>query len=249
MIVLVMHIVKNDMVIHTEKTGMMRLVIEIDYDSKIDDVFDKVTWSFDGLQPEQVDRIVVIRSSKDESSSRSKGGKKKTSTFVIDCGKPVKDKIMENASLEKFLQERIKVGGKAGNLGISKFSQQLGIISGERLRFYPFGQIVNGNENIFVSSRRRKWSHEIDAPYVENLANLNCILRHFITLRNFTLTLTSVTPCDQVMGIPVNSGPKETGIKYFLSGEIGTMMAPSGSFMTSFDDIISFLAMHHRRMI
>nr|GEV90909.1 hypothetical protein [Tanacetum cinerariifolium] len=38
--------------------------------------------------------------------------------------------------------------------------------------------------------------------------------------------------------------PKETGIKYFLSGEIGTMMAPGGSFMTSFEDINIFLAMH-----
>ncbi|KAG6437757.1 hypothetical protein SASPL_102685 [Salvia splendens] len=47
------------------------------------------------------------------------GGKKKTSTLVIDCGKPVEDKIMEIASLEKFLQERIKVGGKPGALGDS----------------------------------------------------------------------------------------------------------------------------------
>ncbi|GJU23274.1 retrovirus-related pol polyprotein from transposon TNT 1-94 [Tanacetum coccineum] len=39
------------------------------------------------------------------------------------------------------------------------------------------------------------------APYVKDLAYLNCILRHFITLRDFALTLTSVTPCDQVMGI------------------------------------------------
>ncbi|GAA0186581.1 ribosomal protein [Lithospermum erythrorhizon] len=46
-----------------------------------------------------------------------KGGKKKAATFVIDCGKPVEDKIMEIASLEKFLQERIKVGGKPGALG------------------------------------------------------------------------------------------------------------------------------------
>ncbi|PWA82056.1 ribosomal protein L22e [Artemisia annua] len=49
----------------------------------------------------------------------AKGGKKKVSTFVIDCGKPVEDKIIEIASLEKFLQERIKVGGKAANLGDS----------------------------------------------------------------------------------------------------------------------------------
>ncbi|KAL7615283.1 hypothetical protein Lser_V15G06737 [Lactuca serriola] len=51
--------------------------------------------------------------------TRSKGGKKKPATFVIDCRKPVKDNIMEIASLKKFLQERIKVGGKAGNLGDS----------------------------------------------------------------------------------------------------------------------------------
>ncbi|KAG6523693.1 60S ribosomal protein L22-2-like [Zingiber officinale] len=49
-----------------------------------------------------------------------KGAKKKGSTFVIDCAKPVEDKIMDIASLEKFLQERIKVsGGKAGALGDS----------------------------------------------------------------------------------------------------------------------------------
>ncbi|KAI8561685.1 hypothetical protein RHMOL_Rhmol04G0359500 [Rhododendron molle] len=46
-------------------------------------------------------------------------GKKKGVTFTIDCGKPVEDGIMEIATLEKFLQERIKVGGKAGALGDS----------------------------------------------------------------------------------------------------------------------------------
>lgn len=48
-----------------------------------------------------------------------KGGKKKGATFVIDCSKPVEDKIMEISSLEKYLQERIKVGGKPGALGDS----------------------------------------------------------------------------------------------------------------------------------
>lgn len=38
---------------------------------------------------------------------------------MVDCAKPVEDKIMDIASLEKFLQERIKVGGKAGALGES----------------------------------------------------------------------------------------------------------------------------------
>ncbi len=44
-------------------------------------------------------------------------GKKKAQTFTIDCGKPVEDKIMDIASFEKFLQDRIKVAGKAGVLG------------------------------------------------------------------------------------------------------------------------------------
>ncbi|XP_016465907.1 large ribosomal subunit protein eL22y-like [Nicotiana tabacum] len=52
-------------------------------------------------------------------AAAAKGGKKKGATFVIDCSKPVDDKIMEIASLGKFLQERIKVGGKAGALGDS----------------------------------------------------------------------------------------------------------------------------------
>nr|GEU45296.1 hypothetical protein [Tanacetum cinerariifolium] len=56
MIELVMHTVKNDMVIYIEKTGMMRLVVKIGYVGKIADVFDKATWSFDDFQPEQVDQ-------------------------------------------------------------------------------------------------------------------------------------------------------------------------------------------------
>ncbi|KAL4440294.1 hypothetical protein ABPG75_003295 [Micractinium tetrahymenae] len=38
-------------------------------------------------------------------------------TFTIDCSKPVEDKIMEIASFEKFLVDKIKVGGKTGVLG------------------------------------------------------------------------------------------------------------------------------------
>jgi len=53
-------------------------------------------------------------------ATRSSGGKakaKKPSTFVIDCSRPVDDKILELAAFEKYLADRIKVGGKAGALG------------------------------------------------------------------------------------------------------------------------------------
>ena len=36
--------------------------------------------------------------------------------FIIDCAIPVDDGIMEIAAFEKYLTERIKVNGKAGNL-------------------------------------------------------------------------------------------------------------------------------------
>ena len=42
---------------------------------------------------------------------------KKALTFTIDCAKPVEDKIMEIASFEKFLLDKIKVDGKTGEWG------------------------------------------------------------------------------------------------------------------------------------
>merc|ERR1711998_252036 len=42
---------------------------------------------------------------------------KKVLNFTVDCSQPVDDGIMDAASFEKFLLDRIKVGGKTGNLG------------------------------------------------------------------------------------------------------------------------------------
>lgn len=48
--------------------------------------------------------------------AQPKGIKKiKQQTFVIDCSKPVEDKIMEIAAFQKFLIDKIKVNGKTGN--------------------------------------------------------------------------------------------------------------------------------------
>lgn len=43
-----------------------------------------------------------------------KAQKKKATAYIIDCSKPVGDKIMDIASFEKFLLESIKVNGKTG---------------------------------------------------------------------------------------------------------------------------------------
>ncbi len=44
-------------------------------------------------------------------------GAKRATAFVVDCSKPAEDQIMDVASFERFLADRIKVGGKAGALG------------------------------------------------------------------------------------------------------------------------------------
>jgi len=43
--------------------------------------------------------------------------KKTNQKFTIDCSEPAADDIFDIASFEKFLHDRIKVGGKAGVLG------------------------------------------------------------------------------------------------------------------------------------
>lgn len=50
---------------------------------------------------------------------QKKGGKTKKQTlrFTIDCSVLVDDGLLDTASFEKFLRDRIKVNGKAGMLG------------------------------------------------------------------------------------------------------------------------------------
>ena len=46
-----------------------------------------------------------------------KVGKKSVLRFSIDCSHPVEDGIMNCGDFETYLRERVKVGGKTGNLG------------------------------------------------------------------------------------------------------------------------------------
>ena len=43
-------------------------------------------------------------------------GKKNIVKFVIDCTQPVDDKVLDVALFEKYLHDRIKIGGKTGAL-------------------------------------------------------------------------------------------------------------------------------------
>ncbi|EME31163.1 60S ribosomal protein L22 isoform 1 [Galdieria sulphuraria] len=53
---------------------------------------------------------------KSKRERKVKRGKKISRNFTIDCSNPVEDGIFDVSSFEKFLQDRIKVDGKPGNL-------------------------------------------------------------------------------------------------------------------------------------
>ncbi|KAI1438424.1 60S ribosomal protein l22 [Xylaria sp. CBS 124048] len=57
-----------------------------------------------------------------------KSGKasKQTKKFIINASQPASDKIFDTAAFEKFLQDKIKVEGRVGNLGDIITVQQVG---------------------------------------------------------------------------------------------------------------------------
>ncbi|GAB0496972.1 hypothetical protein MMPV_008294 [Pyropia vietnamensis] len=61
---------------------------------------------------------------------KKSGRKAKTVTLTVDCKKPVEDMIMDVAAVEKYLNERVKVDGKRGNLGDSvKISRDKAVVT------------------------------------------------------------------------------------------------------------------------
>ncbi|KAG9236226.1 60S ribosomal protein L22 [Amylocarpus encephaloides] len=58
-------------------------------------------------------------------STKTKGGKA-TKKFVINASQPASDKIFDVSAFEKFLQDKIKVDGRVGNLGEAVKISQVG---------------------------------------------------------------------------------------------------------------------------
>lgn len=69
-----------------------------------------------------------------------KSSKKSLVKFVIDCTQPVDDKVLDVASFEKYLHDRIKVEGKTGGLSannvvLTRDRTKLTVTSPESLGF------------------------------------------------------------------------------------------------------------------
>lgn len=70
------------------------------------------------LKRRHLSRMPTVRRQSAGKAPTKATSKKKAKSYVIDCSKPVNDKIMDIASFEKFLIEHIKVDGKVGMLSI-----------------------------------------------------------------------------------------------------------------------------------
>nr|GEX43830.1 reverse transcriptase domain-containing protein [Tanacetum cinerariifolium] len=102
------------------------------------------------------------------------------------------DREMTSLSIHKLIRSTadgcLKHGRGVPNQAkrdIKIFTTTQGIISRERFCFNLFRQVVYCYVNVLVPLTRRERAHKVDAPYVKDLVNLNCILRHLITLRFF----------------------------------------------------------------
>nr|GEV71254.1 hypothetical protein [Tanacetum cinerariifolium] len=68
--------------------------------------------------------------------------------------------------------------------------------------------------------------------------------KHFISLRNLSLTLTWVTRFDQVMGITIDCGPIKFEVKHLFGDVVQDMMSPGGSIVASLENVNGFMAVN-----
>ena len=67
--------------------------------------------------------------------------KVKSQTFILDCSKPVEDKIMDIASFEKFLLDKVKVDGKTGGPLQLRLSSYAALNDSDRLNDVTGGSV------------------------------------------------------------------------------------------------------------
>jgi len=84
------------------------------------------------------------KDTKKKKAAAGKGKKVQTKKLSIDCSEPVDDDIFDIASYEKFLHDRIKIGGKTGVLG-------------ENITVAREGNVINVTAKVEFSKRYLKY--------------------------------------------------------------------------------------------
>jgi hypothetical protein len=116
----------------------------------------------------------------------------------------------------------------------------LGIRSMTWQGFYPFGDVVDYNQDILAISWLRRWPHVIDSPDIKEL-NLKVVGEwHGISGVDITVPLTWSTPLDKVLCILVHGWPEESTFLDFCIYSECSIMSSIWWWVTTFNDLESF---------
>lgn len=122
---------------------------------------------------------------------------------------------------------------------VQEFQDHSGIICWSSNCFHQFGHIIDCQQDVLLTKRRRKWPHKVNSPNIKNLLQ-NICQRQLMTLRNVSHTLAPVISLDKDITTPEESWPIKTTLKYLYGGLSHTEMPSIRCRMTRMENIMNF---------
>jgi len=114
----------------------------------------------------------------------------------------------------------------AQNISFQKICYSFCIIQLGCLCLYPSKYIIRCNQNVTVSSRIRKWTHEVYSPHTKNLIEDQIFPWHLIPFRDISSNfLTSFSLVHKSLCILENCYPEEATILNFSSNSLCITMS------------------------
>jgi len=120
---------------------------------------------------------------------------------------------------------------------LKQFHNNLYIIGRGGNGLNPFGHIINRNQYVMISKRRRKWPHEINTPNIENFYFKDVVQGHLISFSNIIDALTLVTFRNKEMHVFKEWWPPETRLKDFERSLLSTGVATIGRRVTMVQNV------------
>jgi hypothetical protein len=102
-----------------------------------------------------------------------------------------------------------------------------GVVEGGH-SFYPFGEVINGDNNVFVTiARGGITSHEVDAPFTKRVGSDDGMKKSWGSSGFIGVELTLLTSFHGMNAIVKQGRPKVTGLDNLLSSGYARQMAPT----------------------
>jgi hypothetical protein len=101
-----------------------------------------------------------------------------------------------------------------------------------RKSFYPFRDIVNGNQDVLATFWVREWPHEINSLDIEDI-NLEIQSQwHCFPCIDISMPLTLAATSNKWLGVTIHGGPVETTLPHHSIGAESSIVSPIWWWMT-----------------